>query len=56
MNQRATSRYLLPLLSITILAPLVGCGGVSSSTPPPPPDNPIKHIILLAQENRSFDH
>jgi phospholipase C len=35
-----------------------GCGGTSSSpTPPPPTDiTQINHIVIMIQENRSFDH
>ncbi len=69
--KRATLRYLPPYLltgSLTALvlmmvAAATGCAGVSgggSSTPPPPPPPPnlsvVKHIIFLAEENRSFDH
>lgn len=52
-------QYLLPIvgLSITLLA---GCRGIGNDTgPPPPPGGDIKqlnHIIILAQENRGFDH
>jgi phospholipase C len=47
------------LFALTILGLLTGCGGGTGTTtppPPPPPNNPIQHIIFLAQENRSFDH
>ena len=41
----------------SVAALLCGCGGTSSSTPPGPQDiTQIKHIIILLQENRSFDH
>ena len=29
---------------------------VSVAAPPPPPPNPIKHIIVMLQENRTFDN
>jgi phospholipase C len=38
---------------------LAGCRGLGTNTMPPPPDPDIKqinHIIILAQENRGFDH
>jgi len=63
MLLRATLRYLPCLLLLTIIA-LTGCGGTATQQqqppPPPPPPPPglsqIKHIIFLAEENRSFDH
>src|SRR5580700_617232 len=63
MKPRATLCFLPPLLALTILAALVGCGTIGTPTPvttPPGNNNPglsaVKHIILLAEENRSFDH
>lgn len=58
--KRATLRYLPVFFAVTVSAILSGCGGSSSTpvqtTPPPPPNlNVIKHIIFLAEENRSFD-
>ena len=42
---------------------LAGCGGGSSASPPPPTPTPvptnattIKHIVIIMQENRSFDN
>lgn len=68
--KRATLRYLPPSLlagslTLIVLAMAVastGCagtsGGSTTTTPPPPPPNlsVVKHIIFLAEENRSFDH
>jgi phospholipase C len=58
--KHATLRYLPLLMLLTMAAILTGCGGGSSTPPPPPPPPPglssIKHIIFLAEENRSFDH
>jgi phospholipase C len=51
--------------SLIVLAALVGvtgCSGSVGSAPPtgpsaaPPAANPIKHIVLMIQENRSFDN
>jgi phospholipase C len=58
--KRATLRYLPVFLAVTASAILAGCGSSSTpvqTTPPPPPPNlsVIKHIIFLAEENRSFD-
>jgi phospholipase C len=47
------------LLAAPVLLLLAGCRGLQqdASTPPPPTDlSKINHIILLAQENRGFDH
>lgn len=51
---------LFPMLGILTMF-LAGCGGVGSNPPPPPPPPPgdirqINHIIILAQENRGFEH
>ncbi|MGA8538510.1 MAG: alkaline phosphatase family protein, partial [Terriglobales bacterium] len=60
MHLRATLRCMTSLFALPILAVLAGCGGVGSSTtttPPPTADSSvIKHVIFLAEENRSFDH
>lgn len=62
MNLRATLRCLFLFLVTASLAFLAGCGGTASNNPPPPPppppptSNPVQHIILIAEENRSFDH
>jgi len=61
IDHRAKLRStLLPLIGI-MMAVLSGCRGLGNSTnsPPPPPPNDIKqinHIIILAQENRGFEH
>jgi hypothetical protein len=60
------------LACLVVLISLSGCGGVSggssavapSASPTPTPvavatatlENSVNHIIILAQENRSFDH
>jgi phospholipase C len=50
---------------VIVLGVLTGCGGVGSSAPPPaaPPPTPVpdlsssvNHIVIMFQENRSFDH
>ena len=64
---RATGRSFLVLLLFAALAVLAGCSAFGNSktptptqggTPPPPPPavSPINHIIVLVEENRSFDH
>jgi phospholipase C len=61
-------RFTLSLVFTVLLLPLVtgliGCAGIrgnsGSGTPPPVPTGSLKtsvnHIVLLMQENRSFDH
>lgn len=63
-------KMLCPLVFLVSLVSLSGCGGVSAggptATPTPPPPTPtptpatlqtaVNHIIILSQENRSFDH
>lgn len=65
MKPRATLSFFLPLLLLTMLAALSGCGAIgkptSVTTPTPTPTptpnlSAVQHIILLAEENRSFDH
>ena len=53
-------KLLIPMLGISIMF-LAGCRGLGTDTNPPPPPPPgditqIKHIIILAQENRGFEH
>jgi len=58
----AKLRKLLVPIFWTLAMFLVGCRGVgtdANSPPPPPPSGDItqiKHIIILAQENRGFEH
>jgi len=54
---------LLFFLSPLFLAFLIGCGGVKGSSPSPTPTPspavgsvPIKHVIVVIMQNRSFDH
>ncbi|HEV7522818.1 MAG TPA: alkaline phosphatase family protein [Candidatus Angelobacter sp.] len=64
-------KVLCPLVCLVVLLLLSGCGGVSAGGPTPTPtptpsptpaptpatlQNSVNHIIILAQENRSFDH
>src|SRR6185437_130755 len=55
-------RKFLPLcLTLLIVAILSGCQGLVGISQPPPSDNPaldaaINHIVIMVQENRSFDH
>jgi phospholipase C len=61
-----TRRELLKLGATTAVAELAslgldGCGGVSFGPPPPVPGacsklTDIEHVVILIQENRSFDH
>jgi phospholipase C len=53
-------KLLIPMLGILIMF-LAGCRGLGTDTNPPPPPPPgditqVKHIIILAQENRGFEH
>ncbi len=60
---RANGRLLFLLLLLTAI--VAGCGGGSSSLPatmppsqnsePPPAASPIRHVVIVIQENRSFD-
>ena len=57
---------LIPLLLLSAAALLAGCGGSSNPTPSPMPtptptpvptaSSTIKHIVIIMQENRSFDN
>lgn len=54
-------RVLLFLFSLLFLAVTIGCGGVqgASSSPSPTPRAltvPIKNVIVVIMQNRSFDH
>ena len=55
-------KLLIPMLGILIML-LAGCRGMGTDNNPPPPPPPppgditqVKHIIILAQENRGFEH
>ncbi|HYK50667.1 MAG TPA: alkaline phosphatase family protein [Terriglobales bacterium] len=55
-------KLLLPMLGIPLML-LAGCRGIGTdpTQPPPPPPPPgditqLNHIIILAQENRGFEH
>ena len=63
--QNFTRRKLLKLGTATAIAELAslglhGCGGVSPSVPSVPSVcsklSDIEHVVILIQENRSFDH
>jgi phospholipase C len=43
------------VLSVPLLALIVGCGGVTSS-PTPTPQTKISNVIVVIMQNRSFDH
>jgi phospholipase C len=54
------NKPLSPILAISIMF-LAGCRGLSTTPAPPPPPPPgditqVNHIIILAQENRGFEH
>ena len=51
-------RFLACCAALGLCLLLLGCGGGSMSTSPPPtplPSQKIKHIVVIMQENRSFD-
>jgi phospholipase C len=55
MSPRFSAAFLVALLAIT------GCSSSTVTSPPMPaasllPSNPIKHVIVLMQENRSFNN
>lgn len=60
VHQRVNGQKLPLLVIASAMILLSGCRGVSgigSGNPPPPQGiGQIKHIIVLAQENRGFDH
>src|SRR5271166_4171955 len=43
-------------LTFAAAAVIAGCNSASSVVPPPMPATPIKHIIIMMQENRSFNN
>lgn len=55
-------RKFFPVFLIALLAAMLsGCQGLVGISQPPPADNPaldaaINHIVIMVQENRSFDH
>src|SRR5689334_21812873 len=62
-NRTALGLRKLLVFSLTLLtvAALNGCQGLVGISQPPPSDNPaldaaINHIVIMVQENRSFDH
>ena len=61
--QRTLRRVCLFFLSLFLLAFTIGCGGVKGASPSPSPSPsptgqgvPIKHVIVVIMQNRSFDH
>ena len=54
-NRNASPVFLLAALSS--LAGLVGCSSSQVDlSPAPPSSSPIKHVVVIMQENRSFDN
>ncbi len=49
---------LIAALAIAALVSFGGCGASRSNQPPPPPPgvSPIKHVVFLFKENRTFDN
>src|ERR1039458_2491497 len=55
------SLYLRRALALALAVQLVGCGGTATPCPSQPPGSPntttpIKHVIIVIGENRSFDN
>jgi phospholipase C len=48
----------LPVFATLVALAVAGCNGVTSSTPPASsaPAKSIQHIVIMVQENRSFDN
>ena len=44
------------ILALSFVTGLQGCTGNLVGSTPPPTTNPIKHIVIIYQENRSFDN
>ena len=40
----------------TIASSLLGCSGCHTGNLAPPTSTPIQHVVVIMQENRSFDH
>ena len=63
-ENRLLQRVLVSVFTVAVLTVLVGCQGLvngpTGSTPTPPTGDSLKtsvnHIVVLVQENRSFDH
>jgi phospholipase C len=54
-------KFFACLLMLLLAALLSGCQGLVGISQPPPADNPaldaaVSHIVIMVQENRSFDH
>ena len=53
-------RWILPLLVVAGLAAAAATAASSRANPPGPPGSPlatpIKHLVVIFQENVSFDH
>jgi phospholipase C len=57
------SKFLMPACLIVATMALAGCGGSDSAAvapvsgpPPPPTSTPIKHVVVIFQENRTPDN
>jgi phospholipase C len=55
MRLTAKTSFVTIAAALAIMA-LVVFYQISASTPPATPSNPIQHIVILMQENRSFDN
>jgi phospholipase C len=55
---RRRIRWILPLLVVAGLASVAAFAATSHASPPAgaPTATPIKHVVVIFQENVSFDH
>ena len=60
---RRTARIVVPVCAAVAILCLCGCGNgsiIANTTPVDPPgplsSTPIQHIVVIMQENRSFDN
>jgi len=54
-QERSSTRLLASALSVILMAPGFG-QAQTTTTPPPQTTTPIQHVVVIYQENVSFDH